>query len=125
MNSGRLSTAVNYPHSPLNTEDEKGSHWSGIAPGSPALDAPLAEGWLLDKLGDRFVLLSHGSRSVPQGVELLDVGLLRNSHADLLARYDLSAGNAYLVRPDQYIAARWRSPTTAKIAQALSRAQGA
>jgi 3-(3-hydroxy-phenyl)propionate hydroxylase len=89
------------------------------------VDAPLAEGWLLDRLGDRFVLLSHGFQSVPQGVQLLDVGLLGSPHPDLLARYDIALGNAYLIRPDQYVAARWRFPTTAKIADALARAQGA
>jgi 3-(3-hydroxy-phenyl)propionate hydroxylase len=125
VNSGRLSTAVNYPESPMNTADEKGSHWRGIAPGSPALDARLAEGWLLDQLGGRFVLLSHGFRSAPQGAELLDVGRLGHSGSDLLARYDLAEGNAYLIRPDQYVAARWRSPTTSQIAEALARARGA
>ena len=39
-------------------------------------------------------------------------------------RYDAEPGSAYLLRPDGYIAARFRHPTRATIAAALSRATG-
>ncbi len=39
-------------------------------------------------------------------------------------RYDAAAGTAYLVRPDQLVAARWRTPKTADVREALVRAQG-
>ena len=39
-------------------------------------------------------------------------------------RYDAEPGTAYLLRPDGYVAARFRHPTRAAIAAALSRAQG-
>ncbi len=124
VNSGRLSTAVSYPASPLNTPDEAGAGWHGIAPGSPALDAPTSDGWLLDLLGNRFVLLSHAHQQAPPGITLIDVARLDAVPSVLLERYDLTEGSAYLVRPDQYVAARWRNPKPAKVTQALSRARG-
>ena len=39
-------------------------------------------------------------------------------------RYDAEPGSAYLLRPDGYVAARFRHPTRAGVAAALSRAQG-
>jgi len=120
VNSGRLSTAVSYPRSALNTPDED-EDWAGIAPGSPAIDGPLGDGWLLNRLGDAFVLLTCDAEvgAVP-GLATLDI-----AGADiLLERYDLEPGSACLVRPDQYVAARWRAPTAAKVAAALARAKG-
>ena len=120
VNSGRLSTAVSYPASPLNTPDED-PDWAGVAPGSPAIDGPLGDGWLLNRLGNDFVLLAHGvgPQAIP-GLAAIDIGT-----AELLCeRYDLKPGSACLVRPDQYIAARWRSPTVAKIVSAIAWAKG-
>lgn len=128
VNSGRLSTAIHYPQSRLNTPDD--CEWnSGVAPGSPALDAPLsvAEGrWLLPRLGGRFVLLARQwTQSVPEGVELLDVADLPGPLDLLRSRYALATGCGYLIRPDQYVAARWQSPVPAATVQAsLQRAQG-
>lgn len=123
VNSGRLSVAVSYPSSVLSTPDA--DQWDGgIAPGSPALDAPFGNGWLLDRLGGHFVLLSNGPvERVPDGVEVIDVS--QTSPNDLvLERFGLEAGSAYLLRPDQYVAARFRQPTFEAIANALSRARG-
>jgi len=54
------------------------------------------------------------------GLAILDI-----AGADiLLERYDLEPGSACLIRPDQYVAARWRKPTAAKISGALARAKG-
>jgi 3-(3-hydroxy-phenyl)propionate hydroxylase len=124
VNSGRLSTAVSYPASPLNTPDT--DHWDeGVPPGSPALDAPLGDGWLLDRLGGRFVLLAHGwPGPAPDGVEVLDVREGAAKLSLLRQRYELTLGAAYLVRPDQYIAGRWRDPTAEKALAALRRATG-
>lgn len=64
VNSGRLSTPVPYPDSPLNTPDE--DDWEGgVPPGSNAMDAPVRkagpkaseDGWLLPELGWGFKAL--------------------------------------------------------------------
>jgi 3-(3-hydroxy-phenyl)propionate hydroxylase len=124
VNSGRLSTAVSYPASPLNTPDV--DVWNGgIAPGSPALDAPVGDRWLLDLLGNWFILLVDGWQGpVPEDVDLLDLGREAPMLQALRERYDLSPGAAYLIRPDQYVAARWRKPTLDGILEALRRARG-
>jgi 3-(3-hydroxy-phenyl)propionate hydroxylase len=124
VNSGRLSTASSYPDSPLNTPDADA--WDGgVAPGSPALDAPVGEGWLLDRLGDRFVLLTNGAAAPPlEDVEAVDLAQLGDPHGLLAERYALAPGAAYLLRPDHYVAARWKSPDPAEIAAALARATG-
>jgi 3-(3-hydroxy-phenyl)propionate hydroxylase len=123
VNSGRLSTAVSYPASPLNTPD--GDAWAGgVPPGSPALDAPLDNGWLLERLGDRFVLLtSMPVAGLSAGIAMLDVSHLPQDAA-LIERFDLRDGGAYLIRPDQYVAARFRNPDARAIAQAYARATG-
>ncbi|MCI1755779.1 MAG: FAD-dependent oxidoreductase [Sphingobium sp.] len=125
VNSGRLSTAVSYSGSALNTPDGEDWQGKGIAPGSPALDAPLDEGWLLERLGGRFVLLTNGDPgfAVP-GVETIDLSSISNA-ARALERHDLTPGAAILIRPDHYVAARWKSPTAAAVAGALARAKGA
>jgi 3-(3-hydroxy-phenyl)propionate hydroxylase len=125
VNSGRLSTAVSFPDSALNTADEEGADWKGIAPGSPALDAPAAGGWLLDRLGSRFVLLSNGWRGrAPSGVDHIDISAGLDEAGLIASRYALGRGAAYLIRPDQYVAARWRRPTEADVGAALARAMG-
>jgi 3-(3-hydroxy-phenyl)propionate hydroxylase len=124
VNSGRLSTAVRYPRSMLNTPDTD-SWLEGVPPGSPALDAPIGDGWLLDRLGEKFVLLTDGwDAPVPTAVEVMD---LSGSNVDitlLRARYGLQPGSAYLIRPDHYVAARWKSASTQAVAAALNRAKG-
>lgn len=123
INSGRLSTAVSYPLSPLNTPDEE--DWScGVQPGSPALDAPLCGKWLLGRLGNRFVLLTvvHPAMAIP-GVDIVALGV--GSEAALArTRYGLEEGGGYLIRPDQYVAARWKHVSADKVNAALNRAKG-
>ena len=40
----------------------------------------------------------------------------------LAERYDARPGTVYLIRPDQHVAARWRSFDETKIAKAIARA---
>jgi 3-(3-hydroxy-phenyl)propionate hydroxylase len=40
----------------------------------------------------------------------------------LASRYDGQPGTTYLIRPDQYVAGRWRSFDAAELKLALSRA---
>ncbi|MFC7047654.1 FAD-dependent oxidoreductase [Emcibacter nanhaiensis] len=139
VNSGRLSVPVSFPDSPLNTKDE--DLWAGgIAPGSPVLDAPVNHGkdWLQIQLGNEFLGLYFAGddgcsdvvrASLPvrtlvvgpdgaPGVDLVDdTGLVRE-------RYDAAIGTLYLIRPDQYVAGRWKQADPEKIQAALARATG-
>jgi 3-(3-hydroxy-phenyl)propionate hydroxylase len=122
-NSGRLSMPTPYRDSPLNTPDED-AFAGTMRPGTACADAPVGEGWLLDHLGQGFQLLSFGD--VPDfGLPQLRIGVDIPDSSGLIAqRYDATPGTAYLIRPDQHVAARWRAPTPAKVAAALARAKG-
>ena len=127
VNSGRLSTAVAYPDTPLSTPDIAGELWnSDMAPGTVAMDAPTKAGFLLDALGGRFVLLVDGDApEVAEEVDVIRIQQVGDPDGLIRRRYDLGPDSAYLIRPDQYIAARWRNPDPRGIAAALRRAGGA
>ncbi|MSP50567.1 MAG: FAD-dependent oxidoreductase [Alphaproteobacteria bacterium] len=119
INSGRLSVASVYAGSPLNTADVD-VFSGGPRAGSAATDAPDGKIWLLPRLGGSgFTLLRFGP-----GLD----GPVRTVEAPAdgiaAARYDACAGTAYLIRPDQHVAARWRQPSRAGIEAALARATG-
>lgn len=136
VNSGRLATAVSFPSSPLNTPDR--DHWDGgIAPGSPAVDAPVEfenHRWLLELLGGSFALLAFAStnaeaaavRELALPLRTLIVGPanIRDIRGLAAKRYAATDGGLYLIRPDQYVAARWRKADGVAISAALRRAQG-
>jgi 3-(3-hydroxy-phenyl)propionate hydroxylase len=71
VNSGRLSLPHTYRRSPLDTPD-RDSFGGRMAPGAPALDAPLGRpsgrAWLLDQLGGSFVAVYYldGHRPPPE-----------------------------------------------------------
>ena len=99
-------------------------------------DAPAMQdgkqGWFLNKIGDGFVVLTFGrapTRDISVGrikARVLVVGEdLVDDKGVLTARYDGEPGTTYLIRPDQHVAARWRSFGKAKIEHALARAVGA
>ena len=147
VNSGRLSVPSIYTDSPLNTADD--AEWTGMMePGAPVDDAPIrfdgADGWLLDRLGNRFMLLVYADdpgtvdtaalkalaadrlpvhslvitpdRGRPTAGALVDV-------AGLFARrFDARDGSVWLVRPDQHVCARWRSLDPARVRAAVARA---
>ena len=119
VNSGRLSAAIDDRHSALNTPDRDGD-WRGPAPGTPAVDAPLGAGWLFDRLGKGFALIGRQA-PVSLGLPLIEVDV---SDVQLIDRYDLRPGSAYLIRPDQYVAARWRSVDRETVATAMAIATG-
>ena len=123
-NAGRLSVPAIYDGSTLNgpTDDTLPAP---TRPGAPALDAPTAEGWLLDQLGNRFSLLCLNCKA-PEGANLPVLELETADMPELTQRYLAVAASAvYLVRPDQHIAARWISPTGSDIENALQIALGA
>ncbi|MBL8550572.1 MAG: FAD-dependent oxidoreductase [Hyphomonadaceae bacterium] len=136
VNSGRLATAVATPRSPLNTPDDE-SWRGGVAPGTPAIDARLGDQeWLLAHLHNGVTLLALNlpgpaiARARALARDLADISAvrfvsLRDTGASSLAeRYDAAGGALYLVRPDQYVAARWKTVDEAKVRLALKRLLG-
>ncbi len=121
INSGRLSSPTMQPGSALDTPDADSDWKGGPAPGRAAPDVPLGDGWLVDRLGRGVVVLAFDARiDAPSGATVVDMG------GDGLAwqRYDARPGTVYLVRPDRYVAARWRTGAGVKAQEALDRAKG-
>jgi len=150
VNSGRLSLPVSYPDSSLNTADDE--IWpAGVPPGTNCIDAPVLEQgetqWLLNSLGWMFkllifvdpdyvsqdqyqVLVSLEKDEIPiscifisqaaiSGVEtIIDIKGLAAE------RYGICKTGVYLVRPDQYVAARWHHIDINKIRNAVQRSIG-
>jgi 3-(3-hydroxy-phenyl)propionate hydroxylase len=136
VNGGRATVPSVYD-SPLSTAD--GDAWrGGPRPGASMPDAPIAARsgkatYLTDAFieqGTQFTLLAFGNGAdidVPEGVKAIRIGG-ENGFVDseglAIARYDAEPGTAYLLRPDGYVAARFRHPTRAACEAALSRACG-
>ena len=60
------------------------------------------------------------------GVKVLQIGIDVIDHQALAAqRLDALPRTVYLVRPDQHVCARWRTPTEAPVHSALARATAA
>jgi 3-(3-hydroxy-phenyl)propionate hydroxylase len=137
VNSGRLSVPTLHRDSPLSTPDaEPFAGW--MLPGAPADDAPWPPGrgggWLLDHLGDGFVLMlfriepTADERQAMQQLASLPVPvrtLLVAPEGPAAERCDARPGTCYLMRPDQIVAARWRLLDAAAVSRALDRALGA
>lgn len=130
VNSGRLSVPCTYDHSPLNSEDCLAGPLRS-RPGSPCADAPLADGFLLDRLGDHFTLLTLNIEAPDAWqVDGIQVKCLALSSADdasnaIKDRYLGEAQQAvYLIRPDQHVAARHESFDENYFTNALRRAIG-
>jgi 3-(3-hydroxy-phenyl)propionate hydroxylase len=123
INSGRLSVPTVQPESSLDTPDRDGDWVGGPGPGRAALDAPTGNGWLIDRLGRDFSVLTFGNDdvgAVPSGVTTVPVA----GNGLAWQRYDSRPGTTYLIRPDRYVAARWRSYDPAAVSTALDRATG-
>jgi 3-(3-hydroxy-phenyl)propionate hydroxylase len=110
--------------------------------------------WLLDQLGHRFVLLAFADRadaldsaqaalhrqSAALAAQAIPVQLVwitahggtapigmtvLHDHDGLVARrLDARPGSAYLIRPDQHVAARWRAVDAERLHAAVRRATG-
>jgi 3-(3-hydroxy-phenyl)propionate hydroxylase len=136
VNGGRASVPSVYD-SPLSTAD--GDRWrGGPRPGASMPDAPLSarsrdamfltEAFI--KAGMRFTWLEFGNGAAteaPEGVSVIRIdgadGFV-DSEGLAAARYDAEPGTAYLLRPDGYVAARFRHPTRTALDAALARASG-
>ncbi len=126
VNSGRLSTPALLAGSPLSTpgEPECGAFGGAMQPGAAAVDAPLGNGWWLDRLGGGFALLHFADGgAAPEDCAGLPVHGARPEGL-LSERYDGRPGTTWLFRPDQHVAARWRRFDPARIEAAAARARG-
>ena len=135
VNGGRLSVPSIYQTS-LSTAD--GEEWrGGPRPGASMMDAPATgpageDEYLTDaflKCGRRFTLIAFANGAAvncPDDVPVISIGESEFSDTAGLvaARYDARPGTAYLLRPDGYVAARFRHPTRSAIEAALVRASG-
>jgi 3-(3-hydroxy-phenyl)propionate hydroxylase len=133
VNGGRLSTPSTY-NTPLSTSDV-GTWCAGPRPGAPIVDAPLTATngelvYLTDAFraaGGNFVLLKSGNGPVPDPLDCHCISIgpnapLRDTSGLFAKRYDASDGTAYLLRPDGYVAARFRHPTLPAVQAAIARA---
>lgn len=126
VNSGRLSVPCTYDGSALNGPDSPDLP-QRARPGSPATDAPTPDGWLLDRLGDRFQLLAIGC-DVADGLSLhgINIEVLKldpGKCPEVVERYLGNAKSAvYLMRPDQHVAARWTGFDKSAVFDALATA---
>ncbi|WP_291009037.1 FAD-dependent oxidoreductase [Hydrogenophaga sp.] len=157
VNSGRLSMPSFLVHSALNTPDSD-AFAGDMVPGAPLDDAPVRvagqDAWLLDQLGNRFVLLAFADRveaiggalatlreqsaalaaqAIPvqviwvlahAGEAPADMVTLQDRDGLIAQRLDARPSSAYLIRPDQHVAARWRAFDANRLQAALRRATG-
>jgi 3-(3-hydroxy-phenyl)propionate hydroxylase len=149
VNSGRLSVPCVLMASALNTPDEdRFAGW--MVPGTPADDAPIAtegrDGWLLPLLGGRFQLLVYVDDAAwwspialpaESGLPAVEVIAITGTPASVhgvrsvhdlrgrfAQRFDAQNGSAWLLRPDQHVAARWRKVDVDKVQAGLLRTLG-
>lgn len=151
VNSGRLSVPSFYTESSLNTPDSD-EFAGVMVPGAPMDDAPIETAggtpWLLGVLGDRFQVLHYvedasaldaataqalaelASDPIPvealvvarAGVAPAGLRTVIDTRGRIAERYDLRPGTTYLARPDQHVAARWRTFDAARVRAAVARA---
>ena len=150
VNSGRLSTPTIY-ETPLTTPDDEPFAGSALL-GAPMPDAPILnrdgvnrdgvgrdvsrrDDWMLRRLGQNgtTVLLwddgenAAGLRALAEtlGVTALVVGQdMEDSRGLLARRLDATTGAAWVIRPDQHLAARFRHFDAERIGRAVARATG-
>ena len=111
VNSGRLSRPCRLA---LGGDSDA---WAGVRPGDPAVDCPVGDGWLLQRVGPSFTLLAFGfdTGAVP-GVTVVTLpatGLAAQ-------RYGAPPGGCVLLRPDQHVLATFTHHDTTRIQAAIA-----
>jgi 3-(3-hydroxy-phenyl)propionate hydroxylase len=152
VNSGRLPVPAVLSESPLNTPDTAdftGDMVPGAAMDDAPMLEDGKSVWLLDTVGGRFMALvyvndpaagdaarARAFRSLleaPISVEVVLVSMkagvspeglrvLVDDKGRFAERFDAQAGTVYLLRPDQHVAARWRTFDAQAVRAALARA---
>lgn len=131
VNSGRLSVPCVYDDMPLNIADGLDGP-ARTRPGASCPDAPLDDGYLLDRLTGGFTVLAINAEMPDLAdVKVIQIGqlslqIVQNDPTGALAeRYLGNAKSAiYLIRPDQHVAARWESCDAATLRAAVDTAIG-
>ncbi len=126
VNSGRLSVPCVYDGLSLNAEDALDGP-ARTRVGAPCVDAPLADGFLLNRLPGQFTLLALNAQAPDLNeVDGISIHILQlNTNSDdptgaVNERYLGAADQAiYLIRPDQHVAARWASADTTSVREAV------
>ena len=115
--------------------EEEASRLAGaMRPGTNCADAPITRrgepGWFLNQLPPGFALLVFAPDAPVAAVTAGDVTAsvvcvgrdFSDAQGLLAQRYDARPGTVYLLRPDQHVAARWRSFDPVRIRAAIARA---
>jgi 3-(3-hydroxy-phenyl)propionate hydroxylase len=112
----RQMTPYTYADSPV-TPPEADSFAGGPVPGAMFRDLALNDGFLSNRLGRDFTLLAFRSvpAAPPRGVTVVPLP----AGGEAAALYGAEDGDAYLIRPDLHVAARWRGAQTAQIEAAV------
>jgi 3-(3-hydroxy-phenyl)propionate hydroxylase len=143
VNSGRLSLPCILDDSPLNTPDID-RFTDRMCPGTPCIDAPVVvdgvSRWFLSLLDGQFTVLlfTEGSEQevtldddiAPSGITIHQFviraapapGVVGDTQGLLARYYDATPGTVYLLRPDQHVAARWRTFDADRLRRAIRRA---
>ena len=116
----RQMTPHEYRHSPLTGEFRETC--DGPRPGAFAPDVRLDEEFLLDRCGTGFCVLTFGTvdgLDKLQDASITQVALSPSGRgADVYGARD---GDAVLLRPDRFVAARWRNATGSQIGAEIER----
>ncbi|NMM09561.1 MAG: FAD-dependent oxidoreductase [Polaromonas sp.] len=152
VNSGRLSVPAVLTESRLNTADTEmfaGDMVPGAAMEDAPMQENGNTFWLLERVGNNFMALVYVSDpaevnlatarvfksladaaipievvlvSAKAGVALEGLRVYVDEKGRFAERFDARPGTAYLIRPDQHIAARWRAFEANAVKAALRRA---
>ncbi|WP_187430892.1 3-(3-hydroxy-phenyl)propionate/3-hydroxycinnamic acid hydroxylase [Roseobacter fucihabitans] len=131
VNSGRLSVPCVYDGLSLNGPDDPALP-ELTRPGAACVDAPLGDGFLLNKLAGVFTVLAINT-AAPAIAEVDGIPLQKleistqndDPKGAVSARYLGGATQAvYLIRPDQHVSGRWQSVAEHQIRSALRRSVG-
>ena len=152
VNSGRLSVPAILTESSLNTPDSvvfAGDMVPGAPMDDAPMRVDDQDAWLLDQMGNQFMALVYvnelnsvttaqlaefkalASQAIAVEVVLIaakagatgqGVRMLEDRAGRFAERFDAQDGTTYLIRPDQHVAARWRSFNNALVITAVARA---
>lgn len=118
----RQMTPYSYAESPI-TFAGRDAFAGGPPPGAVAGNVRLDDGYLTDRFGPGFTVLAFGALAEEDSIATADPEarlVILDADGSAARAYDAEAGTAYLIRPDQHVAARWKQASGHDIASALT-----